>query len=85
MNIFYLECIQGDVRLVNGSSQTEGRVELCKNNTWGTVCDHSWGFDEAEVVCRQLGYSTAGMKRIMSLICLLLSKQNDKPLFQSKQ
>ena len=47
-------CAYGDVRLVNGSNTLEGRVEICINNAWGTVCTRSVSKDDAEVICRQV-------------------------------
>ena len=53
-------CRNGDIRLVNGTSIYEGRVEICWNETWGTVCDGMWSESSAQVACRQLGYPTVG-------------------------
>jgi hypothetical protein len=47
----------GDVRLSGSHSTTEGRVEIYYNGYWGTVCNEGFDLKDAEVVCRQLGFS----------------------------
>ena len=54
-------CSNGEIRLEGGSSLYEGRVEICRNQQWGSVCDNSWTNVDATVVCRHLGYSGFGM------------------------
>ena len=52
-------CTQGAIRLQGGTAM-QGRVEVCNNNVWGTVCDDFWGAPDAQVACRQLGFSATG-------------------------
>ncbi|XP_022110413.1 uncharacterized protein LOC110989982 isoform X2 [Acanthaster planci] len=49
----------GEIRLVGGDTHNEGRLEIFTNGQWGTVCDDSWGFQDAQVACRQLGFPGA--------------------------
>lgn len=54
-------CQDGSVRLSSGSSDRVGRVEVCLNSTWGTVCASGWDNNDASVLCKSLGYSPYGI------------------------
>ena len=63
MVLFFIEstsCVDGVVRLVNGSISQEGRVEVCVDGVWGTICGTGWNKINAFVVCKQLGYTNSG-------------------------
>jgi hypothetical protein len=47
------------IRLVGGNTESEGRIEVFYNGTWGTVCDDMFGINEADVACKELGYVRA--------------------------
>ena len=51
------------VRLVDGPTEYEGRVQVYHNDEWGTVCDDGWDLNDAQVVCNELDFGKAIVAR----------------------
>lgn len=80
-------CGDGALRIVSsagmtGSNVRKGRVEVCINETWGTVCDQSWSREDAKVVCGQLGFLRSGTYNIETILGVCYSYLKEQPLYQ---
>lgn len=54
---FLKKVSHGLIRLVGGENAGEGRVEIFHQGVWGTICGNHWTVNEANVICRELGYA----------------------------
>ena len=59
----FIDCTDGDIQIIpyNSDNKQMGRVEMCVNGAWGTVCSDFFDDNDAKVACRQLGYSHLGI------------------------
>ena len=69
--------MERQVRLVDGSSDHEGVVEIFLENSWRTVCSPSWTNLEASMVCRQLNFLTPTSSKYI-VTDLLIEKNPNK-------
>ena len=44
------------VRIIDGPSTGQGRVEVRYNNQWGSFCFDKWNNTSADVICKMLQY-----------------------------
>ena len=44
------------IRLVGGRFDNEGTVEITYGGHTGVICDDNWDIQDANVVCRMLGF-----------------------------
>lgn len=51
--------MEGELRLRDGEAPRKGRLEIFHHDAWGTICDSTFDLDDANVVCRQLGFPGA--------------------------
>ena len=54
-------CKEGSIQLVDGIIENEGRVEICANGVWGSICDDGWDATDAHIVCTQQGHPDLGI------------------------
>ena len=61
--VIVLDIIQnGHLRLTNGLTQYEGRVEMFLNSRWRAICSDGWDESDARVVCKQLHYLATSVR-----------------------
>ncbi len=65
-----VDCTDGAMRLVGGSTVSEGRLEICHNGQWGTICNQGWTDRRAAQVRSRLGLPTYS-----ELLAHILSKK----------
>ena len=49
-------CTHGSLRFVDGNVKHEGRLEICINGLWGTICNNDWRDSDSRIACKQLNY-----------------------------
>ena len=59
---------------MGGITDSTGRLEFCAHGFWGSVCDdyEYWDFQNAQVVCSQLGFSTEGNHSSNSVVIIFV-------------
>ena len=70
-----VDCVDGEVRLFEGETELEGRLEVCFSRRWGTVGSEGWSQVNTKVVCNDLGYELDTGMHLLACYYINLLKQ----------
>ena len=70
-------CEEGAIRLIGSNFTSEGTIQICRNQEWGTVCDDLWSNANAGVVCRQLRLESEGINSHILHACSITSSKSN--------
>ena len=65
---YTVDCEDGDLRLFGGESESEGLLEVCFSQRWGTINGDGWTSHDTQVACRQLGFKDDRMENGYGII-----------------
>ena len=68
LNVTHSNCTDYDVQLVDGPSLSEGKLLICINGVWGTLCNSGIDYIDAGVICLDLGYQRGFVNRHFNII-----------------
>lgn len=55
------DCTNGDISLIDGPNVREGRVQICLNKAWGTVCNTRFSDEDAAIACLSMEFEKIGI------------------------
>ena len=77
-------CTDYDVSLAEGATANEGKIKVCLNHFWGTVCDGYLDTTDASVLCRQLGFPSLGIHLVENITNINLYLESVFLLFRRR-
>ena len=69
--VIHSSCENGEARLADGDTKREGRVEICIDGAWSSICGKDWDDREARTVCRQLKFPNHGQSHMQTHMQLM--------------
>ena len=72
--LLLLDCEYGTLRLIDGSTVSEGTLQICNYNSWGLISSTGWNDADTVVACTELGYDSESRYILIIIIIIIIIK-----------